>query len=230
MEKIEFPAGLLLDTGITRWRPVMTGDGAFSALVQEGVEGIKRLAVLDDERLDGRDGDGKGLYIWIAGDGSGRHRFVHVGISERGGSTLARRTRVHLRAQLTFTDRIHRINWDLSADEFGMLGPDLRTDEALRHEAAYEFLRNLRILFLLPDGDESRNRLRTLEGAISHAAAHLLDVSEERKSEDDWETTNTLSKHSRWAASPDNSRSIAELLNRCGVRMLPVEARKVARR
>ncbi len=48
---------------------------------------------------------GKGIYLWLLDLPSGHYRFVHVGISAEGESTLAERTKHHLRRQRVVDDK-----------------------------------------------------------------------------------------------------------------------------
>ena len=155
--------------------------------------------------------EGKGLYIWAARNGD-YCRFIHVGISERGKSTVARRTKSHFRGQLNFTDRVHHIEW---RDRFGSLGKDLRNDKETRDDAIRDFLSRLEIIYLFPQDNRANKGIRTMEGVISHAAAFLLDQEPARGKESSWETTNTLSKHSQWKVTPQRAALVADMLNQC---------------
>ena len=170
--------------------------------------------------------DRKGLYIWATrGNDAQVCRFVHTGISVRGMSTVAHRTKAHLRAQFLFTDRIHHIEW---IDRFGTLGPNLREKEESRDAALRDFLGRLEIIYLFPEDDRANSQIRCLEGIISTAAAYLLDYHPVRIGDSGWETTNTLSKTSGWAVNPVAAESLAEELNRClGMEVLPTRSRQI---
>lgn len=161
---------------------------------------------LTDSRLSG-DGEkgGKGLYIWLLDlPDATKYRFVHVGIAAKGGSTLAERTKYHLRRQRVVADkapgdRIHR--WSpLDHCPYGTIGPDLRESSSDLMAASLEFLDRLRIMYIFPSeqgqasagGEEGlAEELAVMEGLIARSAARLFEPDGDGK-RDRWEITNTL--------------------------------------
>ncbi|MBO9717876.1 MAG: hypothetical protein J7507_13980 [Pseudoxanthomonas sp.] len=181
-----------------------------------------------DKAISKEKSRGKGLYIWaVNNDVADICRFVHIGISHKGGSTVAGRTKAHLRGQLRFTDQIRRIAWD--GIRFGDLEPDLRQDPDpnKRAQAMSDFLRRLEIFYLFPEDEDSKNQIQYPEGAISHTAAYLLDYEPRRTDESAWQTTNTLSKHKQWEVDPERAARLATLLNEgFGITVLPTSPRR----
>ena len=125
---------------------------------------------------------GKGLYIWLL-PRKGGLRFLHVGISAKGQSTLATRTKHHCRFAF-HTDPLHE--YDKDQGEFGLLkkrrGPYKRPDST----AVVSFLTDIRILYLCPDKADDTSLIRPLEGALAHGARLAYGG--------DGQITNTLSK------------------------------------
>lgn len=168
---------------------------------------------------------GKGIYLWLLDLPSGHYRFVHVGISAEGESTLAERTKHHLRRQRVVKgkepgDRIHL--WrDRPFPPYGSLGEDLRSNASERSKAGVNFLSKLRIMFIYPDPyvpERSTGDIKRLEGLIARSAAYLLDTRD-REEGLYWETTNTLGATQNPPETyndrlPATAREVADCLNK----------------
>ncbi len=155
----------------------------------------------------------KGLYIWLQPrfDGSGLYRFIHVGISATGGSTLGDRTKAHCRNQFKVKDpdRVHRLQ--AGCGEFGSLGEDKRTSQD-RDALASDFVRKLKILFICPTGMDASSRdlpqqIRRLEGLIAYAASEAFSPENKCKAKEEKEITNTLGKTLR----PEDERLLPKI-------------------
>jgi hypothetical protein len=124
----------------------------------------------------------KGIYIWLLPRRNG-WRFLHVGISARGRSTLALRTKHHCRHAF-LTDPLPE--YCEQSSDFGAIkrqpdGYKAPLDDII------EFLRKIRVLYLLcPENEQSRRLIRPLEGALARGASHAYGG--------DHQITNTISK------------------------------------
>ena len=143
---------------------------------------------------------GKGIYIWLAPRPTANgYRFIHVGLSTKGGSTLAKRTKAHCRNQFNGMDRVHK----LSGTGFGTLGRDLsKTDEGIC--TAIQFMNGLRVLYIEKPENVSELAVRRLEGVIACTAQQMLGERE---------ITNTMSKVTAWGDCLDGYIGVAEALN-----------------
>lgn len=165
---------------------------------------------------------GKGVYIWLAKrPSSDGWRFVHVGISAKGASSLAKRTVAHMRNQFT-VDRVHELKSDNCGLGLGSLGPPIEDGDQgdKRFEVACQFLGSLRVLYLVPDESEGVDpeRIRKLEGVIARAASYLFNRKGTIRGVNDreLEITNTLGRVARYDFA-DRERhfvEVAKALNR----------------
>lgn len=119
----------------------------------------------------------KGLYIWVM-PRKGGFRFLHVGISVKGLSSLPKRTMAHCRNQFRI-DPLHAYD---EMCEFGRLRKGGSVGAA---SDVSDFLKKIRVLYLIPDVDVSGDVIRSMEGLIAYAAAGSLGLDQ---------ITNTLSK------------------------------------
>lgn len=169
--------------------------------------------------------DRKGVYIWLAKrPGGSGWRFVHVGISTKGASSLAKRTMTHIRNQFT-VDRVHELKAAPNDQGLGSLGEPIN-DEG-RFDAAERFLKSLRVLYLVPEGSGPVDpvRIRKMEGIIARAASYLFNRRGLIRGvvDSECEITNTLSKVARYDFQDRDAHfvEVAKALN-CIEPMLPV--------
>lgn len=173
-----------------------------------------RIKYADWLKSDGYPVSGKGVYVWLARRPGGEgFRFVHVGISAKGSSSLAKRTEVHIRNQFT-VDRVHELTATPGDQGFGCLGEAI-SDPDRRRDVANRFLASLRVLYLIPVGataDDAR-RIRNLEGVIARAASRMF--SRKDASGFELEITNTLSRVARYDALGKDAHfiKVAKALN-----------------
>lgn len=178
--------------------------------------------------------EGKGLYIWLykgEAEGERTYRFLHVGLSAKGRSNLAARTKTHCRNQMGTTDPLYSISYDRNSEGRGRL---VRQNDPPQ-DAKWEFLRRIRVMFLFAPAKACPEAIRALEGWIAYAARFAfadLATHPDGSIKDDcvegaprgtklW-TTNTLQATSR----PDVHKpyvaleKLRDALNQC-VPMLP---------
>jgi hypothetical protein len=225
LEALDFPNDLCGALDGTHW-------GAWLSPSEPATERKEQRRLEYAEWLQDKALGEKGVYIWTQVAGSNLLRFIHVGVSQKGNSTLATRTKCHLRRQLSLCgstrDRIHRLAFD-GTDEFGELGQDLRLRTCEEWvPAANEFIRKLRVLYLIPPAGQSLDAIRKLEGVIAYAASYLLDTAmTDRNGQCGWETTNTLSKTTKWDPDPDKAACVSSWLRKLsGCRILPAIPRR----
>ena len=127
------------------------------------------------EWLDSKAAKQKGLYIWlhVLPDGK-RFRFIHVGLSKKGASTLASRTREHCRNAFA-KDPTYLLS--VQGDGFGCLERIPQRDcdaKGVNPDAAKRFLDRIRVLLMIPPCGEHEEAIACMEGLIAHAAALAL--------------------------------------------------------
>lgn len=216
---IEIPEGICSALDRTKWECWISPDCKFAASRKDGTRNFDYAPWLNDRRINGH-----GIYLWGIRTLENHHRFVHVGISALRTSTLADRTKVHLRGQLKATDRVHKVTFSES-DPYGTLGRDFRHTVESK-EVASDFISRLSVFYLLPVGNISDYQIRALEGVIAYAGADLLDT-QDREGDEYWETTNTLSKVFPWTPEAIKVKRVAGILNNAfGVRIFPDESRR----
>ena len=120
----------------------------------------------------------KGLYIWLHAlkdNNNERFRFIHVGLSKRGKSTLASRTRAHCRNAFT-NDPTYELRVQHNA--FGSLTKvGHHPERGINPVCAQTFLDQIRVLLLIqpnPDLDA----IAKMEGLIAYAAALALGADQ----------------------------------------------------
>lgn len=154
--------------------------------------------------LSSKEAGKKGLYIWLhvlpGGEQTGvRYRFVHVGLSKRGASTLASRTRAHCRNAFT-TDPVYQL--DVQDGRFGSLKEvaECGTMPCNKEEYVKRFLAQIHVLLIIPQSCKSEDvasmegLIADAEGLIAHAAGCALGKDQ---------ITNTLTKVRRPAEKID---------------------------
>jgi hypothetical protein len=175
----------------------------------------------------------KGLYLWLyasESDGARAHRFLHVGIAAKGNSSLAERTKVHCRHQMDGTDPLYDIPCTMDRDQ-GRLVVQKDATKARR----WNFLRQVRVLFLYAPKETEASAIQALEGWIAYSARMAFPepvIDENGLIKDDvvdceprgtklW-TTNTLRATTRpKVRAPDPVfGKLRDAMNRC-VPMLP---------
>ncbi|QOW21782.1 hypothetical protein [Novilysobacter avium] len=160
----------------------------------------------------------KGVYIWLYPLSPEIYRFVHVGIAEKGASTLAERTKAHIR-NARHIDRIYEVNPDVNPP-YGSLGKELR--EGLRFDELSGEVRavlqasieKLRILYLLPVSPAPAP-IRRMEAVLASTAARMLGHQA-----DQWQVTNSMDKIRDSELSGDHMNQVWGWLNTI-VPMLP---------
>ena len=115
----------------------------------------------------------KGLYIWLhVLPDDQRFRFIHVGLSKGGKSTLASRTHTH--CQNAFSkDPTYQLN--VQDGKFGRLERVRQCNEkGVNQDFAKCFLDQIRVLLMIPPSGEHQDAIARMEGLIAHAAALAL--------------------------------------------------------
>ena len=150
----------------------------------------------------------KGLYIWLHGSpDSRRFRFIHVGLSKDGDSTIASRTIKHCQHAFSCDPTYQLRDHD---NGFGCLEKVRPCDErGINLDYAERFLRQIRVLLLIPPEPVPKDIAR-MEGLIAHAAALAFGAGQ---------ITNTIGHVQRQQES-DNFSLLAQRLNEV-VPMLP---------
>lgn len=217
----ELPASVEEKLACGKWRYWLHVDSPFVG--RESKSG--RIEYAQWLKAGGDPVDGKGVYIWLAKrpEGAG-WRFVHVGISARGTSSLAKRTMAHVRNQFT-VDRVHELKAVPNDQGLGSLGEPVNEDGRL--DAAGRFLKSLRVLYLVPEesGSVDPVRIRKMEGIIARAASHLFNRRGFIRGvvDSECEITNTLGRVARYDFQDRDAHfvEVAKALN-CIEPMLPV--------
>jgi hypothetical protein len=146
-----------------------------------------------------------------------RWRFLHVGISAQGGSSLSERTMAHCRNAFD-CDPLYE--FDMSRGDFGFLG-------ALKEKSdsnVIEFLNKIRVLFLISPPGGGDKLIRLLEGALARCAdmayRSVYGNCVDDASGKGCQITNTISKVAR--CNSDDIMAVRDELNRvCGFDVLP---------
>ena len=151
----------------------------------------------------------KGLYIWLhVLPDDQRFRFIHVGLSKGGKSTLASRTHTH--CQNAFSkDPTYQLN--VQDGKFGRLERVRQCNEkGVNQDFAKCFLDQIRVLLMIPPSGEHQDAIARMEGLIAHAAALALGTDQ---------ITNTMGR----VQPPQECTKLWELVKRLNavVPMLP---------
>ncbi len=151
----------------------------------------------------------KGLYIWLhVLPDDQRFRFIHVGLSKGGKSTLASRTHTH--CQNAFSkDPTYQLN--VQDGKFGRLERVRQCNEkGVNQDFAKCFLDQIRVLLMIPPSGEHQDAIARMEGLIAHAAALALGKDQ---------ITNTMGR----VQPPQECTKLWELVKRLNavVPMLP---------
>jgi len=139
-----------------------------------------------------------GIYIWLYQlQQDKRYRFIHVGLSKSGDSTVAERTKDHCRNAINGPDPTYRIDICNIENPFGGL---IKIDGKTHADEAERFISNIRVLILLPifemaDIKQRSECIAQMEGCIAHTAAKIFRGG----------TTNTLSKVRPSSHCPDET-------------------------
>ena len=145
---------------------------------------ISRGTRLNYAKWVSKRGAQSGIYVWLlASPGEAELlRFLHVGLAQKGDSTMAKRTYSHCRGQFNGQDYIYSFEQDengvgkLKAEWEKPQGVPKPTD---LDSIAEKFLGSVRILFIYGrDLASPEIAIPLLEGAIAEAAEKLYGVGE----------------------------------------------------